>query len=127
MQRVDARFHHAIGHGDFNAVVANFFHLRRPLIDDGDVQAGFGEIGADAAADGAATEYCDFLAHIILPILCIVCESRDCASFTAALRIATGFLTVRCDKRNLAWLLSLPDASPAAANRRAVADGVCAA
>ena len=63
MQGIYFGFNDPIGHGNFDAVGSNFFDLRRPLIDDGDVEPGFGEIGADAAADGSATENCNFLFH----------------------------------------------------------------
>ena len=56
MQRAYRCFHHAVGHGDFQSVGADFFDLRRPLINDRNVQARLGEIRGYAAADGAATQ-----------------------------------------------------------------------
>ena len=63
VQRADRRFHLAVRHADDQAVGLEFFDLRRPLVDDGDVESRLGQIRADAAADGAGADYCDFLVH----------------------------------------------------------------
>ena len=60
MQGADRCFDHDIGQGDFEAIGLQLFNLRRPLVDNRNVVTGFGEIGADAAADGPCAQNRDF-------------------------------------------------------------------
>jgi hypothetical protein len=44
-------------------VGAHGLDVRRPLVDEHDVEPGIGEVGRDAASVGAGAENCDFLVH----------------------------------------------------------------
>jgi hypothetical protein len=55
---------------DRQAVRPHRFHMRRPLVDHGDVEPGADEVGGDATAVGAGGKDSDFLGHWLSTLAC---------------------------------------------------------
>src|SRR5262249_40156739 len=68
VERADRGLHLAVRHLYAQAVRPRRLDLRGPLVYDHGVVARLREVRADAAADGAAAQYCNFPGHLQAPV-----------------------------------------------------------
>ena len=65
VKRLDANLEVYVRHLDAEPVFFHRFHVRGPLIHDGDVIACIGEVCGGAAADGSGSEHADLIEHLL--------------------------------------------------------------